>query len=67
MEMQLQDRYGEINLYDLWKVIIKRKKIVLWMLLIFVTLSSTISLLMPKIYRGEVVIIVPAFENPTLT
>lgn len=44
----------EINLYDLWKNIIKRKKLIFWIFIISIISAGIISLVMPKIYRGEV-------------
>lgn len=46
----------EINLYDYWKVIVKRKILIIGLFLVAVLASAIISLLMPKIYRGEVVL-----------
>ncbi|MBU1290929.1 hypothetical protein KJ898_03890, partial [bacterium] len=46
----------EINLYDYWKVIVKRKTLIIGLFLAAVLVSAIISLLMPKIYRGEVVL-----------
>jgi len=43
----------EINLYDYWKVVVKRKKLIIGLFLISVVVAAIISLLMPKIYRGE--------------
>ncbi|MBA3071945.1 MAG: hypothetical protein FP829_07310, partial [Nitrospirae bacterium] len=45
----------EINLYDYWKVIVKRKTLIIGLFLAAVLASGIISFLMPKIYRGEVV------------
>ncbi len=45
----------EINLYDYWKVIVKRKRLIIGLFLVAVLASAVISLSMPKIYRGEVV------------
>ena len=46
----------EINLYDLWKVIAKRKGLILGIFFISVVIAGIISLLMPKIYQGEVLL-----------
>lgn len=53
-EMNVRD--DEINLYDYWKVIVKRKRLIIGLFLVAVLSSAIISLLMPKIYRGEVVL-----------
>ena len=52
----------EINLYDYWKVVIKRKKLIIGLFLISVVLTAIISLLMPKIYRGEATFRITAKE-----
>ncbi|MDF2953362.1 MAG: Exopolysaccharide export protein/domain GumC/Wzc1 [Thermodesulfobacterium sp.] len=52
----------EINLYDLWKVIVKRKKLIIGLFVIAILASAIISLLMPKIYRGEAVLKLPTKE-----
>ena len=46
----------EINLYDLWKVIAKRKGLILGIFFISVIIAGIASLLMPKIYQGELVL-----------
>jgi len=46
----------EINLYDLWKVIVKRKKLIIGLFVIAILTSAIISLLMPKIYQGKIVL-----------
>jgi hypothetical protein len=52
----------DINLYDLWLVILKRKKLIIGLFLIVVISVASISLLMPKIYRGDTVLRIPQFE-----
>ncbi|MCG2813256.1 MAG: Wzz/FepE/Etk N-terminal domain-containing protein [Thermodesulfovibrionales bacterium] len=52
----------EINLYDYWKVIVKRKTLIIGLFLAAVLASAVISFLTPKIYRGEVVLKLPAKE-----
>ncbi len=44
----------EISLYDLWKNIIKRKKLIFSIFIISIISAGIISFMMPKIYRGEV-------------
>ncbi|BCB96345.1 hypothetical protein JZK55_12670 [Dissulfurispira thermophila] len=56
----------EINLYDYWKVIVKRKSLIIGLFLVVTVASSIISLLMPKIYRGEVVLKLPAITSKEL-
>ncbi|MDP2279083.1 MAG: Wzz/FepE/Etk N-terminal domain-containing protein, partial [Nitrospirota bacterium] len=50
----------EINLYDYWKVIVKRKRLIIGLFLVSVLAATVISLLMPKIYRGEVILKLPS-------
>jgi hypothetical protein len=52
----------EINLYDLWLVILKRKKLIISLFLIVVISVAIISFLMPKIYTGDTVLRIPQFE-----
>jgi len=47
---------GKINLYDYWGTIARRKNLIIGLFLISILLTTVISLLMPKIYRGEVVL-----------
>jgi len=56
----------EINLYDYWKVIVKRKRLIIGLFLVAVLASAIISFLMPKIYRGEVVLKLPALTAKEL-
>ena len=49
----------EINLYDYWKVLVKRKKILLCIFLVPLVTVSIISLIQPRYYRGESEIINP--------
>ena len=57
MDMQ-KDKSGidenEISLYDLWKNILRRKKIIFWIFFISIISAGIASLVMPNIYRGEV-------------
>lgn len=43
----------EVNLFNYWKVIFKRRRLLLGVFLIVLTGAAAISLLMPEIYRGE--------------
>lgn len=56
----------EINLYDYWKVIAKRKFLIIGLFLVAIFASAAISFLMPKIYRGEVVLKLPAITAKEL-
>ena len=53
---EMNGREDEINLYDYWKVIVRRKRLIIGLFLVAILVSAVISLLMPKIYRGEVVL-----------
>jgi uncharacterized protein involved in exopolysaccharide biosynthesis len=46
----------EINLYDFWLAILKRKKLIIGLFLIGVISVAIISFLMPNIYRGDTVL-----------
>ena len=58
----INGREDEINLYDYWKVIVKRKRLIIGLFVIAILASAIISFLMPKIYRGEVILKLPAKE-----
>ena len=58
MEQQNREYNDEINIYDLWKVIVKRRRIIIGLFLIIVISTAIVSLFMPKIYSGEVNLIV---------
>jgi len=45
-EMNLRE--DEINLYDYWKVIVKRRFLIIGLFLVAVVASAIISFLMPK-------------------
>lgn len=51
----------EVNLYDYWKVLVKRKEIFLGIFLIPLIIVMVISFIMPRYYRGESEITIPAF------
>lgn len=53
MEQQNREYNDEINLYDLWKVIAKRKMLIIWLFIVVVVSTAIGSFLMPDIYRGE--------------
>ncbi len=59
-------REDEINLYDYWKVIVKRKTLIIGLFFVAVLASAAISLSMPKIYRGEVVLKLPVLTAKEL-
>jgi hypothetical protein len=51
---------GEINLYKYWKVLVKRKKIFIGIILIPIVIATMISLSLPRSYRGDSEISIPA-------
>lgn len=58
MEKQNEEHNDEINLYDLWKVIAKRKMLIIGLFIVIVGLTAIYSFMMPNIYRGEALILV---------
>jgi len=53
MERQRRENDEEISLYELWQVVVKRKKIIVFFSLAMVVAVTVINLMLPKIYRGE--------------
>jgi len=53
MEQQNNEINDEINLYDYWKVLVKRKKVFLGIFLVPLGIAIMISLILPRYYRGE--------------
>ena len=63
MEQQNREYNDEINLYDFWKVIVKRKKLIIGLFIVIVVSTAIVSFLMPDIYRGTAVLfVIPAEE-----
>ena len=58
MEQQNREYNDEINLYDFWKVIVKRKMLIIWLFIVVVGLTAIGSFLMPDIYRGQACLLV---------
>lgn len=58
MEQQNRENNDEINLYDFWKVIVKRKMLIIWLFIVVVVSTAIGSFLMPDIYRGEACLLV---------
>ena len=56
MEQQNREYDDEINLYDLWKVIAKRKILIIGLFIVIVGSTAIVSFLMPDIYRGAAVL-----------
>jgi hypothetical protein len=59
MEQQNAEHSGDTNLYDLWKVLAKRKRLIIGLFFAIVVSATIISFLIPKVYRGEAVLVVP--------
>lgn len=59
----MEDRIEEINLYDYYKIIVKRKNIIILIVLIASILSFAISYLSPKVYESESIIRVPLIAD----
>lgn len=55
--MEVQD--DEINLMDLWQVIVKRRNMVILFTLLSAGLALGVSLKSPKVYEGEAVVALP--------
>ena len=53
MEQQNRGYDDEINLYDFWKVIAKRKILIVGLFIVIVGLTAIVSFRMPDIYRGD--------------
>jgi hypothetical protein len=64
MEQQNNEINDEINLYDYWKVLVKREKVFLSIFLIPLGIAIIISLILPRYYRGESEITIPAIAVP---
>ena len=65
MEQQNREYNDEINLYDLWKVIAKRKMLIIGLFIVIVVSTAIVSFLMPDIYRGKAVLFVITSEEIT--
>lgn len=50
----------EVSFYDYWSIILKRKKLIFGVFVIFVSVTTIVNFLMPKVYRGEAVLRVGA-------
>ncbi len=58
MEKQNEQYDDEINLYDLWKVIAKRKMLIIGLLIVIVGFTAIGSFMTPNIYRGEAILLI---------
>ncbi|MFN3699321.1 MAG: Wzz/FepE/Etk N-terminal domain-containing protein [Dictyoglomus sp.] len=46
----------EIDLHEIWKTIVKRKKLILVLFIFSIILTFVISLFMPKVYVGKIIL-----------
>ena len=65
MELQAKETSDDVNLYDIWKVIVKRIRLITGLFIVFVVLTAIASSIMPKIYKGETVLMVQQAANVT--
>jgi hypothetical protein len=56
----------EINLYDYWKVLVKRKKILIGIFLVPLVIVTIVSLSLPRYYRGESEMTDPLIPTPNI-
>ena len=56
----------EVDLYDYWKVLVKRKKIFIGIFLVPLVIVIIISLILPRYYRGESEITNPLISAPNI-
>ncbi len=61
-ETQDQSQNDEISIVDYWRVIMRRKKLIIGLFTVSVVLTLVISLLMPKYYKSEAVIMAASPE-----
>jgi len=66
MEQQNNEINDEINLYDYWKVLVKRKKVFLSIFLVPLGIAIITSLILPRYYRGESEITISAIAAPNM-
>jgi capsular polysaccharide biosynthesis protein len=52
-----RESIDEIGLHDIWNVVVKRGKLIIGVFLISILCVTALSLLMPKIYRGKVMLV----------
>ncbi|MBF0557961.1 MAG: hypothetical protein HQL08_04185 [Nitrospirae bacterium] len=63
MESPTEKNIDYIDLYDYWKVIVKRKTLIISIFLIAVISTAIISQLMPKVYKGTYIVKVPTKDS----
>lgn len=50
----------EVSFYDYWSIVLKRKKLIFGVFVLFVSVTTIVNFLMPKVYRGEAILRVVA-------
>lgn len=65
-EKQFEQEDSEINLLDYVKVILKHKRLIIWIVGVVVVLTAVISLIMTPVYRARAVILPIAPQNERL-
>jgi len=63
MEQHLTESSNEMNLYDAWKVVAKRRKLIFVLFLVTVISTAIIGFITPKIYRGEAFLNIMLYES----
>ena len=61
-----EEQDDEINLYDYWKVLVKRKKILIGIFLVPLVIVTIVSLSLPRYYRGESEMTNPLIPAPNI-
>ena len=56
MPLHDNNKADEVSFYDYWSIILKRKKLIVGVFVFFVSVTTIVNFLMPKIYRGEVIL-----------
>ncbi len=56
----------EMDLYDYWEVLVKRKKVFIGIFLIPIVIAAIISYSMPRLYRGECEISIPLASDKNI-
>lgn len=59
----MNEQFDEINLYNYYKIIIKRKNIIIFTVLLATVLSFAISYFSPKIYESRSIIRIPVIHD----
>lgn len=63
----LEIQEDEINLLDIWKVIVKRRNLIISIASVSAIVALVVSLLLPKVYEGEAVVNLPKSGGTTIS